>query len=41
MGRADRIRANAPAEAERFSCENASDDLLRFCELAIEVLGRS
>ena len=31
-----RIRANARAEAETFSWENASDDLMRYYELAIQ-----
>ena len=30
------IRAEARAEAEKFSWENASDDLLRYYEMAIE-----
>ena len=36
-----RIRKAARAEAERFSWENASDDLLRYYEMAIEKHGRS
>ena len=34
-----RIREAARAEAERFSWENASDDLLRYYERAIEEHG--
>lgn len=35
------IRANARAEAEKFSWERASDDLLRYYEIAIEKRGAS
>ncbi|HEX7349429.1 glycosyltransferase [Brachybacterium sp.] len=35
-----RIRAAARTEAEKFSWENASDDLLRYYEMAIEQHGR-
>ena len=34
-----RIRRAARAEAEKFSWENASDDLLRYYEMAIEQHG--
>ncbi len=36
-----RIRENARAEAEKFSWEAASDDLLRYYEMAIEAKRRS
>ena len=36
-----RIRKAARAEAEKFSWENASDDLLRYYQMAIEKHGRS